>query len=70
MGAQRSRAVWDDDEWWINYIGHPYFGATLLYSGPGTRLRRIRLLRLRRLCFLPVMNTESRPFSNTPPTRT
>jgi len=21
-------AVWDDDEWWINYIGHPYFGAT------------------------------------------
>jgi hypothetical protein len=18
---------WDDDDWWINYIGHPYFGA-------------------------------------------
>jgi hypothetical protein len=20
--------VWDKDKWWINYIGHPYFGAT------------------------------------------
>jgi hypothetical protein len=20
--------VWDEDKWWINYIGHPYFGAT------------------------------------------
>ena len=22
-----SRAVWDEDEWTVNYIGHPYFGA-------------------------------------------
>jgi hypothetical protein len=21
-------ATWDNDVWWINYIGHPYFGAT------------------------------------------
>jgi hypothetical protein len=20
--------VWDDDKWWINYLWHPYFGAT------------------------------------------
>ena len=20
--------VWDKDKWWINYLGHPYFGAT------------------------------------------
>ena len=20
--------VWDKDKWWVNYIGHPYFGAT------------------------------------------
>lgn len=22
-----SGPVWDDDDWWINYIGHPYFGG-------------------------------------------
>ena len=23
-----SNPVWDDDEWWVNYILHPYWGAT------------------------------------------
>jgi hypothetical protein len=22
------KPVWDKDKWWVNYLGHPYFGAT------------------------------------------
>lgn len=27
-GENVRNPVWDSDKWWINYIGHPYFGAT------------------------------------------
>jgi len=25
--------VWDDDKWWINYIGHPYWGSIFYIRG-------------------------------------
>jgi hypothetical protein len=25
--------IWDDDEWWVNYILHPYWGATYYIRG-------------------------------------
>ncbi len=28
-----SNPVWDDDDWWINYVLHPYWGATYYVRG-------------------------------------
>jgi Domain of unknown function (DUF3943) len=28
--------VWDDDHWYVNYLGHPYFGA-IAYIRAGER---------------------------------
>lgn len=32
--------VWDDDQWWVNYILHPYWGATYYIRGQERGLKR------------------------------
>jgi hypothetical protein len=34
--------VWDDDDWWINYIAHPYWGGTYYVRGRERGLDRGR----------------------------
>jgi hypothetical protein len=33
--------VWDKDEWWVNYILHPYWGATYYIRGQERGLKKI-----------------------------
>jgi hypothetical protein len=37
-----SNPVWDDDDWWINYILHPYWGATYYTRGRERGLDRMQ----------------------------
>lgn len=48
----RDGPVWDNDEWWINYIGHPYFGA-----GYYCHTRHMELSRLESFAYATFMST-------------
>ena len=37
-------AAWDSDHAWINYLGHPYWGATYYIRAQRARFGRVRLI--------------------------